>query len=185
MTSKAPYVNRTVAPSITWHTEKWEVSAKTIQRDLDYMRYQLDAPIEYSAKHRGHRYTEEQYQLPAMDIKQSDLFGIYLAEKLLGQYTGTPVHKSLCSVFAKIELAIPEKISVYPLQDQARFTVIPAFTACARQRGRGRNSPSPKTSASRSYREVTSACTGQKGRMNGGMARIEGKGKRAGLTRHI
>lgn len=31
----------------------YEVSAKTIQRDIDYMRYQLDAPIEYSAKHRG------------------------------------------------------------------------------------------------------------------------------------
>ena len=56
---------------------------KTIQRDLDYMRYQLDAPIEYSAKHRGYYYTEPNYQLPAISVKESDLFAIYLAEKLL------------------------------------------------------------------------------------------------------
>ena len=114
-------------PNCTSLAEEWEVSAKTIQRDLDYMKYQLDAPLEYSAKHRGHRYTEEQYRLPALDIKQSDLFGIYLAEKLLEQYEGTPIYKSLCSVFDKIEQALPEKISVTPLQEQSRFTVIPPF----------------------------------------------------------
>jgi len=53
--------------------QEYEVSGKTIQRDLDYMRYQLDAPLEYSAKHRGYYYTEKNYKLPAIDIKESDL----------------------------------------------------------------------------------------------------------------
>lgn len=108
--------------------EEWEVSAKTIQRDLEYMKYQLDAPLEYSAKHRGYYYTEEQYRLPAMDIKQSDLFGVYLAEKLLGQYRGTPIYNSLCSVFEKIEQSLPEKMSIDPAIDQSKFSVIPPFT---------------------------------------------------------
>ena len=38
------------------------------------MRYQLDAPLEYSAKNRGYFYTEENFKLPAMSIKESDLF---------------------------------------------------------------------------------------------------------------
>lgn len=115
-------------PNCTSLAEEWEVSPKTIQRDLDYMRYQLDAPIAYSAGHRGYYYTENQYRLPAMDIRESDLFGVYLADKLLVQYEGTPIYDSLCSIFAKIEQSLPEKISMDPSGDQSKFTVIPPFS---------------------------------------------------------
>lgn len=112
-------------PNCSTLAVEWEVSSKTIQRDLDYMRYQLDAPIEYSAKDRGYRYTEPQYQLPAMDIKERDLFAVYLAEKLLIQYEGTPIYDSLCSVFKKIEDALPSKVHLTPDTAQERFTVFP------------------------------------------------------------
>jgi predicted DNA-binding transcriptional regulator YafY len=105
--------------------EGYEVSSKTIQRDLDYMRYQLDAPIEYSAEHRGYFYTEPNYKLPAISIKESDLFAIYLAEKLLGQYEGTPLYSNLCSVFRKIEDSLPDKIALDSGDDHSRFTVFP------------------------------------------------------------
>ncbi|MEA2114418.1 MAG: WYL domain-containing protein [Thermodesulfobacteriota bacterium] len=115
-------------PNCSSMAEEWEVSRKTIQRDLDYMRYQLDAPVEYSAKQRGYFYTEEQYKLPAMNIRESDLFGVYLAEKLLVQYEGTPIYDSLCSVFEKIEQSLPNKISTDPAGDQSKFTVFPPFS---------------------------------------------------------
>ncbi len=111
-------------PNCSSLAEEWEVSRKTIQRDIEYMRYQLDAPIEYSAKHRGYWYTEEQFTLPAMDIRESDLFGIYLADKLLVQYKGTPIYDSLCSVFKKIEQSLPEKVTT-DSGDQKKFTVFP------------------------------------------------------------
>ena len=113
-------------PNCSSLAAEWETSIKTIQRDLDYMRYELDAPLQYSAKHRGFCYTEEQYQLPAINIKESDLFAIYLADKLLGQYAGTPVYDSLRSVFSKIEDSLPDKVSVRP-GGQALFTVFPPF----------------------------------------------------------
>jgi predicted DNA-binding transcriptional regulator YafY len=105
--------------------EEYEVSRKTIQRDLDYMRYQLDAPLEYSAKHRGYYYTEINYKLPAIDIKESDLFAVYLADKLLIQYEGTAIYNSLCSVFKKIEDSLPNKIAFDPGNEHSRFTVFP------------------------------------------------------------
>jgi predicted DNA-binding transcriptional regulator YafY len=108
--------------------EEWETSSKTIQRDLDYLRYELDAPLEYSAKERGYFYTEEQYQLPAINIRESDLFAIYLADKLLGQYEGTPIYDSLRSVFSKIEDSLPEKVATRPGNDQSLFTVFPPFS---------------------------------------------------------
>ena len=114
-------------PNCSSLAEEWETSPKTIQRDFEYMRYELNAPLAYSAKERGFYYTEEQYQLPAMNIRESDLFAIYLADKLLGQYEGTPVFDSLRSVFKKIEDSLPNKVCVSP-GDQSCFTVIPPFS---------------------------------------------------------
>ncbi len=115
-------------PNCSSLAEEWEVSSKTIQRDLEYMRYQLDAPLEYSGRHRGYYYTEEHFKLPALSMKESELFGMYLSEKLLIQYEGTPIYKSLCSVFKKIEQSLPDKISMDPAIDQAKFTVFPPFS---------------------------------------------------------
>lgn len=112
-------------PNCSSLAEEWEASARTIHRDLDYMRYELNAPLAYSAEQRGFYYTEEQYQLPAMNIRESDLFAIYLADKLLGQYEGTPVYDSLRSVFSKIEDSLPKKMTTHPPSDQLRFTVFP------------------------------------------------------------
>ncbi len=114
-------------PNCSSLAEEYEVSRKTIQRDIEYMRWQLNAPIEYVAKHRGYYYTEKQYELPAMEIRESDLFGVYLAEKLLVQYEGTPIYDSLYSVFEKIQQSLPNKISTDPAGDQAKFTVFPPF----------------------------------------------------------
>ncbi len=113
-------------PNCSSLAEEWEVSSKTIQRDLDYLRYQLDAPLEYSAKKRGYYYTEPRFQLPAMDVKESDLFAIYLAEKLLSQYEGTPVYHNLCQVFQKIEDSLPSKTSLGPGSDFSRFSFFSA-----------------------------------------------------------
>lgn len=109
-------------PNCSSLAEEWEVSAKTIQRDIEYMRYQLDAPIEYSAKSRGFFYTEQNFSLPAMSIKESDIFAIYLAEELLEQYKGTPLYDRLNSVYKKIEDSLPEKQDNLDLPN-TRFTV--------------------------------------------------------------
>ncbi len=112
-------------PNCASLAKEWEVNERTIRRDLDYLRYQLDAPLAYSALKRGYMYTEEQYQLPAIQIRERDLFALYLADKLLSQYEGTPIYDSLKSVFAKIEDSLPDKISLTPGSEQTLFTVIP------------------------------------------------------------
>ncbi|MGD9950470.1 MAG: helix-turn-helix transcriptional regulator [Desulfobulbus sp.] len=112
-------------PNCSDLAREWEVTPRTIRRDLDYLRYQLDAPLAYSALKRGFYYTEEQYQLPAIQIRERDLFALYLADKLLAQYKGTPIYESLQSVFAKIEDSLPDNISLSPSSEQSLFTVIP------------------------------------------------------------
>ena len=125
--ARLQYIDRMIRekryPSCADLAGGWEVSERTILRDLDYMRNELDAPIAYVARERGFHYTEEQYQLPAIHLRESDLFAVYLAEKLLGQYEGTPIHASLSSIFRKIEDSLPDKIAARPEPDQSRFTV--------------------------------------------------------------
>lgn len=109
-------------PNGTSLAMEWEVSSKTIQRDLDYLRNTLDAPLAYHAGKRGYYYTEKSYRLPAMTLNDSDLFAIFIAEKVLRQYENTPIYNRLKSVFAKISESLPEKITVDPSFVNNRFS---------------------------------------------------------------
>lgn len=113
-------------PSTKQLATEWEVSYKTIQRDIEYMRYQLDAPIKYSAKKRGLYYSEDSFNLPAFSVKESDLFAVYLAQQLLVQYEGTPLYDNLFSVYKKIEQALPGTVAVDADIVHSRVTVFPS-----------------------------------------------------------
>jgi predicted DNA-binding transcriptional regulator YafY len=114
-------------PNCSSLAEEWEVSSKTIQRDIEYLRDMLDAPLSYSAKNRGYFYTENSFTLPAFDLNDSDLFAIFIADKLLQQYKNTPVYLRLQSVFARIEDSLPEKVSFHPalMDDKCSFVASP------------------------------------------------------------
>lgn len=109
-------------PNCASLAEEWEVSAKTIQRDLDYMRSMLDAPMTYDAGKRGYYYTQECFHLPAIALNDSELFAIFIAEKVLGQYESTPIYPRLKSFFAKVAESLPEKISIDPAQLDSKFS---------------------------------------------------------------
>lgn len=104
---------------------EYEVSAKSILRDIDYLRSQRDAPIAYDAAVRGYYYTEENYALPAISLNESDLFAICIAEKALRLHEDTPIYRKLQKVFRKIEESLPEKVSIHPAWVEDKLTVIP------------------------------------------------------------
>ena len=104
---------------------EYEVSTKSILRDIDYLRNQRDAPIAYDESRRGYYYTEEQYQLPAIDLNESDLFAICIAEKALAQHENSPVYQRLKTVFGKIEASLPTSVSVQPEWLAASLSVVP------------------------------------------------------------
>ena len=103
----------------------WEVTAKTIQRDVDYLKYELGAPVAYDAVCHGFFYTEAHYRLPAIQISESDLFAICIAQKALKQFEKTPLHEKLAAVFTKIEEALPDRVSVHPGWVDGRISFIP------------------------------------------------------------
>jgi len=101
----------------------YEVSSKTILRDIDFLKNQRDAPIDYDGARHGYLYTEESYALPAITLNESDLFAICIAEKALAHYENTPIHRQLAQVFRKIESSLPDKVSVQPAWVDTRLSV--------------------------------------------------------------
>ena len=105
--------------------KEWEVSDKTIQRDIEYLRDQLDAPIAYDPLEHGYFYTEPSFSLPAISISESDLFSVCVAQTVLSQFRNTPLFKKLSSVFEKIRDALPDKTTVHPSWMSERILVFP------------------------------------------------------------
>src|SRR5882724_10349073 len=89
-----------------------EVSSKTVQRDIDFMRYRLGLPIEYDQLHFGFYYTEPVSSFPNIEISEGELIALYVGQKALTQYKGTSFEAPLSTAFRKITDGLRDTISV-------------------------------------------------------------------------
>ena len=103
------------------------VSARTIQRDMDYLRDTIGAPLEYDAKQKGWYYTEETFFLPSVLASAQDLQALLLIRQAIGQYEGTPYAEAAKRAFALIEKALPERerLSAEWIRSKVAFTDFP------------------------------------------------------------
>jgi len=89
-----------------------EISSKTAQRDLEFMRERLELPLAYDAIRHGYYYTQEVRSFPTLQITEGELFALLVAEKALQQYRGTSFEKPLLSAFKKMAASLPETVSL-------------------------------------------------------------------------
>jgi predicted DNA-binding transcriptional regulator YafY len=92
--------------------DELEVSSKTVQRDIDFMRYRLGLPIEYDQLHFGFYYTEPVSSFPNIEISEGELVALYIGQKALAQYKGTSFEGPLSTAFRKITDGLRDTISV-------------------------------------------------------------------------
>jgi predicted DNA-binding transcriptional regulator YafY len=109
-------------PNASAFAREWEVSRKTIQRDIDFLRYGLGAPLEFDPQRNGFRYTDTSWSMPEIQLTEGELLQLLLAERMAKQYKGTPLAKTLESVFEKILAKLPDKVSVNPAYVRAQFS---------------------------------------------------------------
>ncbi len=101
-------------PSCATIARKWEVSAKTIQRDVDYLKYDMKAPIEYDKSKHGLYYGDKTWFLPAIILNEGDILALLIGSQALEMYKGTPVAGELKSIYSRLAQLLPEKISIAP-----------------------------------------------------------------------
>jgi predicted DNA-binding transcriptional regulator YafY len=71
-----------------------ETSISTISRDIEFMRDQLLAPIEYESFKRGYYYTEKTFRLPAGFTSADDLLALSMARSIFSLYRDTPLYEA-------------------------------------------------------------------------------------------
>ena len=101
-----------VYPSIEELARKSEVTKRTIERDIEYLRDMYHAPIEYDYEKRGYYYSEPNFFIKSVILTEGELFSIALFDRLLEQYRNTPIEAALRRIFAKIAKSMPENVTV-------------------------------------------------------------------------
>ncbi len=118
-------------PNCQKFSRELEVSAKTVQRDIDFMRDRLGLPIEYSQLEFGYYYTEPVSHFPSFEISEGELVALFVARKALQQYKGTPYEKALRTAFDKICKGLTDEINFgwRDMEDSISFRGIGAADA--------------------------------------------------------
>ena len=71
-------------------------------RDVDFMKYRLDLPIEFDGQRNGYYYTRPVEQFPQLPISEAEMFALLVAHKAIAQYHGTPFERPLEMAFRKL-----------------------------------------------------------------------------------
>jgi proteasome accessory factor B len=90
-----------------------EVNARTIQRDIDFMRDFMDIPIDYDPHKYGYFFSQPVGSFPLLKLTEGELFGIFVAEKALEQYVGTPFEQPLRNTFKKFTAGLNDALSIH------------------------------------------------------------------------
>lgn len=80
---------------------RFEISAKTAQRSIEYFRDRLLAPLEYDPLHRGYYYRTD-FELPAARISAGELGALLISRRLLCDASAGHLEGELASVVDKL-----------------------------------------------------------------------------------
>jgi proteasome accessory factor B len=89
-------------PNCTKLAAELEVTPKTIQRDITFMRDELGLPLEYDAEGHYFYYSGEVGSFPVFEVGAEELAGLFLARRALDSVKGTGLEKTMAEVFAKL-----------------------------------------------------------------------------------
>jgi predicted DNA-binding transcriptional regulator YafY len=98
-------------PNARHLAEKFEISNKTAQRNIEFFRDSLEAPIEYDQSRKGYYYLNTNFQLAAPDITQEELLAILVAQNILSLSAGGVISQKIKS-FGKKLFGAPELLGL-------------------------------------------------------------------------
>ena len=87
-----------------------EVTPKTIQRDITFMRDRLQLPLEYDDQTHGYRYSADVSAFPVFEVGAEELAGLFLARQALESIKGTQLEETMRDVFVRLTRAMEGKV---------------------------------------------------------------------------
>jgi len=89
-------------PNATTLAEKFEISSKTAQRDIDFMRDRLRCPLDYDPGRKGYHYDDQTFSLPMVYLSSEELSALLIARKMLLDISGGSIGGQISSIAEKI-----------------------------------------------------------------------------------
>lgn len=89
-------------PNATSLANQFEISLKTAQRDIEFMRDRLHCPLYYDQSRKGYYYHDKTFFLPLVYLSSEELSSLLIAKQLLQGIVGDAVRQELSSVIEKI-----------------------------------------------------------------------------------
>jgi predicted DNA-binding transcriptional regulator YafY len=89
-------------PNSTALGKQFEISTKTAQRDIDFMRNRLHCPLRYDKKEKGYYYEDATFSLPMTYLSSIELSSLMIARKMLRDLSGGYLGEELSSILIKI-----------------------------------------------------------------------------------
>lgn len=99
----------------------FQVSAKTIQRDIDYMRDMLGAPIAYDRYRRGFHYESEWRFLPSTFFDEREVKSLMATRSVLARYDGAPHYQEIRDALDKVLQYLPGSLPEHHFFDVYSF----------------------------------------------------------------
>jgi proteasome accessory factor B len=98
-------------PNCTKLSRELEVTRKTVQRDINFMREALKLPLCYDEKIHGYYYAEDVSDFPVFEYGARELAALFLARQALESVKGTQLENSMRAVFAKLTSLMKGQVS--------------------------------------------------------------------------
>lgn len=115
-------------PNCTRFARDYGVSRKTIQRDIEWLCNTQRAPIEYDHDRRGYYYTDPTWSFSPVNLTESELLQLMLAQQMAAQMKGTPLAETVDSLLTKLTETAEEAVTIDPVfvRQQVSFHHAPA-----------------------------------------------------------
>lgn len=89
-------------PNASALAERFEISRKTAQRTIQFLRDRMLAPLAYDAARKGYYYTEKTFDLPRLRATQEELLSVLLARRLLSRCAGGLISEQIRRMTRKL-----------------------------------------------------------------------------------
>jgi predicted DNA-binding transcriptional regulator YafY len=91
-------------PNARTLAENFELSERTAQREIEFIRDRLSAPLTYDYGRRGYGYTDDSYELPALWISESAILALSLAVRLASTIPDQALKDQLCRLIDRVPM---------------------------------------------------------------------------------
>jgi len=106
-------------PNATRLAAKFEISLKTAQRDIEFMRERLEAPLRYDKTLKGYCYEDDTFSLPSIYISSEELTALLITRKMLQGISATYIGGDLSLLIEKITSILKKHVTEEELIDDA------------------------------------------------------------------